>query len=232
MYHRPSLSETAPCLRDASVISYNHFCDAAARYMPNMDACRPCQWHDPAWVHDLVYDAAWRIPSDDFGEFDNSFPVCNDLYNLVQRTFYCFTEYQTCWFIEQLYRHMGRYCVDTPTEIPRDQCNYMKFADTLCSEMRNVIRNYVTMGTESVALENTIRAAYLYHEPEMIRLCIQSGGFDEQSMAEYEDTARKKMQGVLEVFNLFVTNMRYTAIWSADGKCKYHFTISMSPKQR
>ena len=184
------------------------------------------QWRDPAWVHDLVYDTAWRIGSDDVEDvFTIRIPP--EVTHIVETTFPCFTNYQVAWFIENVYRHMGRYCIDVPKEIVRDTTNYMREAPTLTDTMNERIQNNITMGVPSMCISAAIRRAYLQNCSETVRISFPSGGLDEQAFAEYEETANSTMISILNTFKLHLAFMKYTTAWSAKGHCSYKLCMQI-----
>lgn len=227
--HRPSLTETAGVIFDSATLDYNGFCDAVAEYMPPLiDCCSPWQWHDPAWVHNLVIDATYRLPSD--GMPPETLRPCDGLITIVQNTFPCFDNYRARWFIENLYRHMGRYCTEVAAEQARDTTNYMAMAPTMTIDEDNTVSEHVCLGQSCGCVRLALRDAYTKQCRSTVRFSILSAGMDEQGMAEYEERATACLNTIAKLLGLVMHQLRYTPRWGARGVPTYTVLLVINPQ--
>ena len=222
------MTETAGVIFDSATLDYNAFCDAVAEHMPPLtDCCAPWQWRDPSWVHSLVVDAAYRVPTD--GMPVQTICPSADLVAIVIRTFPCFDTYRASWFIEHLYRHMGRHCLEVAAEMPRDTTNYMSLAPTMTLDEDNVVSEQVCMGQSCGCVRLALRDAYATQTRSTVRFSLLSPSMDEQGMAEYEERARRCLVQVARALCLEVTQLRYTPRWGAQGVPTYTVLLVVTP---
>ena len=192
---------------------------------PLTDCCAPWQWRDPSWVHSLV-DAAYRVP---LRMPVQTLRASADLVSIVIRTFPCFDTYRAKWFIEHLYRHMGRHCLEVAAEMPRDTTNYMSLAPTMTLDEDHTVCEQVCMGQSCGCVRLALRDAYTTQTRCTVRFSLLSPSMDEQGMAEYEERARRCLVQVARSLSLEVTQLRYTPRWGAHGVPTYTVLLGVTP---
>lgn len=227
--HRPSLTETADVIFASASLDYNAFCDAAAEMMPPLPDCgAPWQWHDPAWVHDLLVDACYRLPGD--GMPTDTLHPSEELVCMVHNTFPCLRNYAVLWFIEHLYRHMGRHCVDVAAEQPRDTTNYMAMSPTMTVDEDNAVSELVCLGQSCGCVRMVLRECYTTQARSTVRFSLLSPCIDEQGMAEYEERARACLVEIASRLHVVVQQLRYTPRWGAHGVPTYTVHIVVTSR--
>jgi len=228
LYHRPSLTETVPTLLQTYDLDYNHFCEIVAEHMPYVCDCPAWQWKNPPWVNDLAYDTAFRVPED--GDTYNTFVITDELRCIVKSAFPCFDDYRTTWFLEELYRYMGRMCTCVPPQRPRDLTNYQMMAPTFTLDEEMAITASVTLGQPNGAIRMIARETFATQEKQSHRFVLFSLDMDEQGMAEYEECANKCLDAIISQLGLHVKQLRYTPTWNDRGKSMFNVAVTLQPK--
>ena len=158
---------------------------------------------NPAYITDLVYDTIFRVPEDGCPPLTCGPPP--DMIRFLQITFNL-DNYQATFMCEQLYRWCGRWTIGVPSQLPRDQTNYMLLAPVLNEHEANAISETLFLGHADYVPCFSSLIAHVHGTPpgEPVKLlrkwCIAHPHYDEHAVA-MESQARAAVVQVLRQFS-------------------------------
>tara|TARA_B100000519_G_scaffold28317_1_gene19905 strand:- start:1004 stop:1552 length:549 start_codon:yes stop_codon:yes gene_type:complete len=161
----------------------------------------------------LAWLAAFRVPADDhhgtnlLDEYDDS------LIEVVYSTFPFFSDYSCAWFIDRVYRYMGR----TVLSVKQESCDdtlLMNLAPTVPPDVLSRVCNRVVMGDDikteqlvqwlrSLIVSNTVPVPFKAN----VRVQFH---FDEQPQCAYEEAAQKTCNELGQMLGSTYILVRYT----------------------
>ena len=157
--------------------------------------CVPtCFVHSPHEIMRLAWASAFRIPSDDLRNNHFYSDYSDQVLECILLTFPFMSDYSCAWFIDRLYRYMGRNDVNVK-QIVCDETCFIHLAPTISDAMFSKIFTDIVMGNLHAAklVEKWLRSCMLCVDVQNpLKIIVNvSAHMDEQTHCQSEDCAQK-----------------------------------------
>lgn len=216
-WERSPVIEVVPCMHalvSDSTFPWTDWCEEMRRAL-NVQPVPTCMIHSPHEVMRLAWAAAFRIPNDEttirhfYDNYDDS------TVELVMAIFPFMSGFSCAWFIDRMYRYMGRNDVHVK-QVQADESCMIGFAPTVCEDLFSQICQKITMGNVNAA--NTfscwLRACALRPDsPRPVKLVLKVGcHLDEQSNCHFDESAQRLCTSIARQIRTRSIKIRYTPI--------------------
>ena len=193
---------------------WGDWCDAV-RDMLCLAHVPSCSVDSPHEVARLAWAAAFRVPCDDESARRNFYNGYDDeLVDLVHSTFPFMSDYSCAWFIDRIYRYMGRTDVGV-RQLQIDETCWMCDAPTVSYETEMKICSQITMGNVNAArtFASWLRACMLSEELQPIKTCARVlCHIDDQAQCQYEESAHAMCKHLAQCMFISSIGIRYTPV--------------------
>lgn len=199
-------------LIDNNEFAWGDWCDEVAFMLP-LPLMPRCFVHDPSEIVRLAWAAAFRVPSDD--EYAGGFVDDYDdaLIDLVCNTFPFTSNYSCSWFIDRVYRYMGRTVLGVAQGRRDDSC-FMYRARTLPLDLEILVCHRVMLSdvSKTETFVAWLRACMLKDtSPSPLDVSVRvNSHFDEQMQCAYDDGSQLACATLAKRMGLRALRVRYT----------------------
>ena len=178
--------------------------------------CVPtCFVHSPHEILRLAWASAFRVPSDDLQTSYFYDKYSDTVVDCILITFPFMSDYSCAWFIDRLYRYMGRNDIEVK-QIACDETCLIHLAPTVSDTTLSKIFTDVVMGNAEAAhlLEKWLRSCLLCAGvPNQLKLIVNvSAHMDEQTHCQSEECAQKMCTSLAQTMRKKSIKIRTTPV--------------------